>query len=174
MVSYPPAGTIRAVYDDSHVRRLRLIRALVGSGGLSLARVHEVLATLDEPAAGTHSVLGSAQYGLGPAIPEPTDASRRRVDDLLGRLGWKVYADAPARAAALDALDAVDNELPDDLLDTYADSVGRIGKAEVSSLPDDPAEALERAVVVTVLGEPVLLALRRLAQENASAERYRP
>ncbi len=168
-------GATRAVYDDSHVRRLRLIRALVGSGGLSLATVHEVLATLDEPAGGTHGLLGSAQYGLGPAAPEPTDASRRRVDDLLGRLGWNVYVDAPARAAlasALDALDAVDNELPEDLLETYAEAVDKIGKAEVTSLPDDPAAALERAVVVTVLGEPVLLALRRLAQENASAERY--
>jgi hypothetical protein len=55
---------------------------------------------------------------------------------------------------------------------TYAEAAGRVGQAEVSSLPDDPAEALERAVVATVLGEPVLLALRRLAQENASAERF--
>lgn len=168
-------GATRAVYDESHVRRLRLIRALVGSGGLSLATVHEVLATLDEPTVGTHSVLGSAHHVLSPATPAPSEESRRRVDEVLGELGWQIHPDAPAcaaLAAALDALEAVGHELPDDLLMTYAEAAGRVGQAEVSSLPDDPGEALERAVVATVLGEPVLLALRRLAQENASAERF--
>jgi DNA-binding transcriptional MerR regulator len=170
-------GATRSVYDDQHVRRLRLIRALVGSGGLSLAAVRAVLGTLDEEGHGMHNLLGSAHHALTPSAPEPTRASRRRVAALLDRLGWQVYSDAPTRdvlASALDALDAVGNELPDDLLESYAAAAEQIGAAEVASLPEggDPSDVLERAVVVTVLGEPVLLALRRLAQEHASAQRY--
>jgi hypothetical protein len=87
-----------------------------------------------------------------------------------------VYDEAPARdvlAAAIDALDAVGNDIEDDLLQAYAEAAERVANAEVAALPEgDPAGAVERAVVVTALGEPVLLALRRLAQEHASAQRY--
>ncbi|HZO68161.1 MAG TPA: hypothetical protein VFB74_24450 [Kribbellaceae bacterium] len=45
--------------------------------------------------------------------------------------------------------------------------------AEVAALPEgDAVRAVERAVVFTALAEPVLLAMRRLAQEHASAQRY--
>ena len=170
-------GATRAVYGEAHVRRLRLIRALVGSGGLSLATVRDVLATLDEPAAGTHTLLGSAHQALDPVSTTATATveGRRRVDEALDRLGWQVHPDSPGRvalAAALDALVAVGTEMSDPLLAAYAEAAGLIGAADVAELPDDPADALERAVVHTVLGEPVLLALRRLAQESASARRY--
>lgn len=169
-------GATRAVYDEAHVRRLQLIRALVGSGGLSLATIRQVLGTLDESAYGTHAVLGSAHQALGEqAAASPTPDARHRVDETLGRLGWHIHPDSPGRtalAAALDALVAVGTEMPDHVLSAYAEAAGLVGDADVADLPDDPAGALERAVVFTVLGEPVLLALRRLAQENASARRY--
>ncbi|HYU86142.1 MAG TPA: MerR family transcriptional regulator [Kribbellaceae bacterium] len=170
------AGATRAVYDDSHERRLRLIRALVTSGGLSLAAVREVLDALAHSERGMHYVLGTSHEALTPKAPQPTPGSRERVDALMAELGWQVYDDAPMRdvlASALDAMDAVGIELPNDVLTAYAEAAGRIGAAEVDALPDgDPAELVERAAVVTVLGEPVLLALRRLAQESASARRY--
>jgi DNA-binding transcriptional MerR regulator len=169
------AGATRAVYDDSHVRRLRLIRALVTSGGLSLAAVREVLDALSHTDHGMHFVLGTAHHALISPAAEPTAASRERVAALLDRLGWHVYGDSPLRdvlAAALDALVATGNEMADDLLLAYAEAAGRIGAADVAALPDDPADAVERVAVFTVLGEPVLLALRRMGQENASARRY--
>ena len=50
----------------------------------------------------------------------------------------------------------------------------RIATHEVAALPDDDrAEAAERAVVSTLLLEPVLLTMRRIAQENASRRRGR-
>ena len=39
---------------------------------------------------------------------------------------------------------------------------------------DHPLEAAERALLLTVLLEPALLALRRMAQENESAHRHTP
>ncbi|MDP3890043.1 MerR family transcriptional regulator, partial [Nocardioides sp.] len=41
-------GATRAVYDATHVRRLRLIRALVDVAGMRLDRVREVLAAVDD------------------------------------------------------------------------------------------------------------------------------
>jgi DNA-binding transcriptional MerR regulator len=169
-------GATRAVYDDGHVRRLRLIRALVRSGGLSLAAVRAVLQVLDEGTHGMHDLLGSAHQVLSPAVADPPPAARKRVDALVRSLGWQVYDDAPARdalATALDAIEAVGHDVGDDLLGTYAGAAEQIATAEVAALPEgDAVRAVERAVVFTALAEPVLLALRRLAQEHASAQRY--
>ena len=47
-----PAGTAtssnQATYDDTHARRLRLIRALIDIGGLSIGQVRATLAAVDE------------------------------------------------------------------------------------------------------------------------------
>ena len=48
-----PAGELsppnQARYDESHVRRLALIRSLLEVGGLSIADVGAVLAVIDDP-----------------------------------------------------------------------------------------------------------------------------
>jgi len=48
-----PAGTpisaTSAVYDGTHVERLRLIRALIEGAALSIAQVRRVTQTLDNP-----------------------------------------------------------------------------------------------------------------------------
>jgi DNA-binding transcriptional MerR regulator len=169
-------GATRARYDETHVRRLRLIRALVEAGGLSLARVRNVLAEVDEEAREMHDVLGAAHGALIPTDLTATDESRRRVDDLVAEQGWRVdsgSADRVLLANAIDALEKVGYHLDDDLLMTYASAAAQVANAEVDSLPsDDRQRTVEATVVVTALGGPVLLALRRLAQQSASAERY--
>jgi hypothetical protein len=76
-------------------------------------------------------------------------------------------------ANALDALEKVGYHLDDDLLSTYASAAAQVADAEVASLPsDDRQRTVEATVLVTALGGPVLLALRRLAQQSASAHRY--
>jgi DNA-binding transcriptional MerR regulator len=169
-------GVTRAVYDEGHVRRLRLIRALVGVGRLSLSAVRGVLEALDAGSEDMHGVLGAASAALSPGGPEPTPGSRRRVRELIDRRGWQVYGDSPDRAslaAALDAIDDASNYFDDALLDAYAAAAEAVGAADVGILPDsDQAGAVEQAVIGIALGEPVLLALRRLAQEHASAQRY--
>ena len=45
--------------------------------------------------------------------------------------------------------------------------------SRLASLEENRAEAAEHAVVSTLLLEPVLLTLRRIAQENASRRRGR-
>ncbi|MEV6418016.1 MerR family transcriptional regulator, partial [Kribbella sp. NPDC051718] len=169
-------GATRARYDETHVRRLRLIRALVEAGGLSLARVRNVLAEVDEETRDMHDVLGAAHGALIPTDLSATDESRGRVDDLIAEEGWQVDPGSPDRvllANALDALEKVGYHLDDDLLKTYASAAAQVADSEVAGLPsDDRQQTVETTVLVTALGGPVLLALRRLAQQSASASRF--
>jgi hypothetical protein len=72
-------------------------------------------------------------------------------------------------AQALDALDGLDHPVSDELLDVYADAATAIAEHEVSAIDvDDHVAAAEQVVVGTLLLEPVLLVLRRMAQENVS------
>lgn len=169
-------GATRSRYDESHVRRLRLIRALAESGGLPLARVRSVLAEVDEESRELHEVLGAAHGALIPDDLTATEESRRRVDDLIAERGWDVYSESADRVLLADALDAlvkVGYHLDQGLLETYAAAAGQLADAEVAHLPSGDRQAtVEATVLVTALGGPVLLALRRLAQQSASARRY--
>lgn len=171
-------GVTRARYDDSHVRRLRLIRALVDVAGMRLDAVRDVLAAVDDDSVPLHEALGRAHTRLSTSsgAPAPSPESARRVEALLKRSGWKVSpgsAHRNALARALDALDSVDHEVSDALLDDYARAMAAVAEREVASVAADSARetATRRAVVGTLLLEPVLVAVRRMAQENASARR---
>lgn len=169
-------GATRARYDETHVQRLRLIRALVEAGGLSLSRVRGVLAAVDEEGREMHQVLGAAHSALVPEAPEASPESKDRVNRLIKDLGWLVderSTDLALLANALDALEKVGYRLDDEMLRAYAATAKEIGDAEVAHLPSgDRARTVETVVIVTALGGPVLLALRRLAQQSASAHRY--
>jgi hypothetical protein len=77
-----------------------------------------------------------------------------------------VAAATPPRrlAAALAAVDAADFTLPqDDVLD-YARALQGLAEQEVAGVPAGPSDAAVRYTVLgTILVEPLLLALRRLA-----------
>jgi DNA-binding transcriptional MerR regulator len=172
-----PAGTptsaTRATYDDSHLQRLRLIRALAEVGQLRLETVRTILTAVD--GGGTlHETVGAAHTALaplGPASPQADEA----VDRLLRRRRWRVHQDSSNRhalAVAFEALDKVGFEVVDTTLDAYADAALTVATVDVETVPTDSAEhAVEHVVVGTVLFEPLLLALRRLAQEHLSSRR---
>ncbi|NEM91484.1 MerR family transcriptional regulator [Galbitalea soli] len=67
----------QAQYDDSHVERLRLIRALVEVGGLSVASVREVLAAMDR--SGPEEVLSATHRAMAEraAVPAGSAAALR-------------------------------------------------------------------------------------------------
>lgn len=172
-------GATRADYDESHVRRLRLVRALVEVGGLRLDQVRGVLAAVDDETLPLHSALGAAHTGLShvdDAPPVDVDA-RRRVDRLVRRWAWRVGRDSAHRdalARSLAALADLDVAPSDELLDLYAVGLHIAAEREVGSVPHaDRGAATERAVVGTLLLEPALLAIRRLAQEDVSARTLR-
>ena len=166
-----PAGATRARYDEAHLDRLRLIRALVGVAGMPIARVREVLAVVDDEGAPVAAAMGSAHVQLSPEpAQEPSEESQHRVAALLRARRWGATVDgrhARALAAALDAMDAAGAGMAEQTLAAYAEGVTGIARADLASTTDLSRErAVERAVTGTLLSEPVLLSLRRLAQEG--------
>ncbi|MBD0694665.1 MerR family transcriptional regulator [Streptomyces sp. CBMA123] len=173
----------QAEYDESHLRRLRLVRALIGVRGLSVSATREVLGAVAEHAGQRHQVLGLV-LGARPVDEEAEQAhgepkpGTAEVDALIGELGWEVSEHAPARAVlgeTLETLRTLGAELDPAALRGYAELAERTAVLDLDQLDPaaDPLEQAERALLRTVLLEPALLALRRLAQENESARRER-
>jgi hypothetical protein len=74
---------------------------------------------------------------------------------------------------ALRALDEAGFNLPEGALEVYTDHMRQIAEFEIANLPaDSPAAAVRYVVLGTVLLEPVILALRRAAEQEASARRF--
>jgi DNA-binding transcriptional MerR regulator len=157
-----------ASYDESHLRRLTLVRALTEVGGLSLDAVRQVLVALDDESLTTHQARGAVQW-------PPSPAALARVEALLARAGWTLDVQSPHRlrlAAALDTLATLDFPATDEVLDSYVAALGPVAEVEVRRLAaDDPTAAAEHVVIGTVLYEPVLVTLRRIAHEVESARR---
>jgi DNA-binding transcriptional MerR regulator len=120
----PPGSAIsatRAEYDGTHLRRLRLIRALVEIGEIPVAAIRTILGVVDDESASVHAMLGTVQYQLGPHPAGPAEddpdwqAACREVDALIADRGWRIAPQAPARlllAATLAALRRTESAPP--------------------------------------------------------------
>jgi DNA-binding transcriptional MerR regulator len=169
----------QAQYDEGHLRRLKLIRALVDIGDLSITETRDVLASIDSPGKTLHVRLGKAQYAVTPSLHGEVDEesralASRQVEDLVRRRGWQVKPASPAWQLLIHVLATFHALGQDDLaglLDEYADAAERLAKAEVECVlrRPDVESMLEGVVTGTVLGDAVLAALRRLAQADVSA-----
>lgn len=74
----PPGHRVhatRASYDASHLRRLRLVRALIQVGKIPVATAREILAAVDDDSLGLTMRLGAALW----ALPRPGRAPPRRT-----------------------------------------------------------------------------------------------
>ncbi|GII60185.1 MerR family transcriptional regulator [Sphaerisporangium krabiense] len=167
----------QAQYTEAHVRRLRLVRALIEVGGLSVAATREVLAKMYGPGMSVLDSAGKAQFAMVTPRPviedEAWEAATRHTDELIERLGWRVRATNPARqtlASALATLFRLGQTDQLKLLDGYARAARQAAEADLAQLRQerDPDTLLETAVIWTALGDVVFSALRRFAQENAS------
>ena len=165
----------QAQYGETHVARLRLIRALLGPGGLSIAKARQVLQAIEHPPESVHDLLGVAADAVSGPAGDRRD--HPRVHQLMATWGWSLDdGHCPTHGAlesALDALDAAEFELPAGALDHYRDQMTAVAQAEIDGVPiDSPAAAVRYVVLGTVLIEPVLLALRRMAQQEISRRRF--
>lgn len=165
----------QARYDESHLARLRLIRALTGPGGLSLGKARYVLSQIDDPPTATHELLGAAHEAV--ARPPADEPDLDPIDEVLTGLGWHISEQNRELrnevAASLEAIRAADFALPVGAFEHYADAMLSVASFELANVPTESAAAAVRYVVLgTVLVEPLLLALRRLAQQEASVRRF--
>ncbi|MFG2693099.1 MerR family transcriptional regulator [Kitasatospora sp. NPDC048407] len=182
-------NTTQAEYDESHLRRLRLVRAMIQVGRIPVATVREVLAHVDDDSLGLTLRLGAALRTLPhPTEPtlaadedQPTAAARKLADDLFTRLGWSAPCEvgdlSPAHralVAALATLGRLGYPLSTDDLLPYARYMEQAAVYDLDRMEvlPTPQEQAEYAVAAAVLFEPVLLNLRRLAQAEQSGRRY--
>jgi DNA-binding transcriptional MerR regulator len=165
-----------SAYNDSHLRRLTLIRALIEVAGLPLQAVRRVLEVVNDDSVPLHQALGTAQWLLSPVVEEPSAESTERVEALLARHGWELASDSPHRRVLADALDRLDHLAfppPDALLDQYAEKLASLAPGEVEPITaeTDRATAIEHLVIGTLLYEPLLATMRRMAHESESSQR---
>lgn len=172
-----PSGTAtsrtQATYNAAHVDRVRLIRALLESGGLSLTRVRQVLDTLDSPNVPRHELLGVAQESITPPLPQQPDPEWTALaTEFAASRNWPTRADDPLLVLLGEQLRLIvaAGVLGADLtqLDRYADAAERLAAVDMSTVPDDADGALRQVTVGTVLTDPMILTLRRLAQQTLS------
>ncbi|MFF8609307.1 MerR family transcriptional regulator [Streptomyces sp. NPDC015346] len=176
-----PAGQLtspnQASYDETHVRRLRLVRALLDVGGLSVAGVREVIAAITDTERPVHKVLGVAADRVVPRYAEESGegitAAREAVAALIAKHGWRSHPDSPAAealAVALAALEGVGHGAFAEVLDAYAEAAEQVARADLDYVARNVGreELVESVVVGTVLGDAVFGALRRLAHVDAS------
>ncbi|WP_051793135.1 MerR family transcriptional regulator [Amycolatopsis jejuensis] len=170
----------QARYGENHVQRLRLIRAMVEVGGLSVATVRDVVAAVDahQP---THKALGIAQRALtGLAADVPPDDREwalEVVTELARKHGWQFgpnHPVAPALVGTLCTIRALGHVKLLDGIGDYADLADQVAQVDLDTLDALPSvdRIVEAAVVGTVLGDRLFEGLRRLAQGAESARRY--
>lgn len=164
----------QAEYGEAHLERLRVVRALVGSG-VSITATRSVLAALDDPPAEAHGLLGAAHAAVTPALDADIDVSA--AEELAKGLGWRpgMCDDQVLRgvAVALEGIEQSGFDVPAEVVPVYLDAIRRMADAEIAHVPTDSVEGAVRYVVLgSVIVEPLILALRRVAEQVASAERF--
>jgi DNA-binding transcriptional MerR regulator len=185
----PPGRRVtqtRSEYGEQHEHRLGLIRALTQLGGVSLSKTREVLAVVDDTAVSPFITLGAVHWALlgqdgHPLDGEPSEeqrSSQHLVDELLNSLEWTVWRGTPPYWRLVRAVATLRKlNYPCDLehLQPYAKAAQDVATADIDTMFETEAgeeEQLERAVALSVLYEPVFLALRFLAQGHEAGRHF--
>lgn len=162
------SGATRADYGDEHVARLRLITALTRLAGLPLARVREVLTSIDTPTDDPVAAIGRAIGALPPYVEDDGDHSRAQAAiEALGLTFDPRFTAVAQLESAIRALEAAGLPSDPETLRRYGDAMMQVAAGEVAPVERmDRRDAVEYAVLGTALYEPVMLALRRLAHQH--------
>ncbi|MFI6422616.1 MerR family transcriptional regulator [Streptomyces sp. NPDC050842] len=179
----------QADYGEDHVHRLRFIRTLIATRGLSAGATKEILDAITAEQEDLHQVFGivlgvraakqeeDAVTEQPSSEPEPERAGLADTRELIAEMGWDVSRGNPAAhtlAEVLAALADLGADIDWRALLPYArlaDSIADVDMQQMHGERDLLAQA-ERAVLVSILLEPALLALRRLAQESKSSRHF--
>jgi DNA-binding transcriptional MerR regulator len=174
-----PTGRNQAAYSETHLQRLRLIRALREVGGLSVAAAGEVLAALDDPAVTGHDLRGRAHRAViragGHDRTDPAwRQARADAQAWVREMGWRVGPDAPALDQVADVFATLRALGHEDLLANlprYAEAALALAEPEVATAAAHrvPSAVMAAVAVGTVLGERLFAAVRLLAHEHVSA-----
>ncbi|MEQ1699226.1 MAG: MerR family transcriptional regulator [Ilumatobacteraceae bacterium] len=172
----------QADYDDTHVKRVKLVWGLLQLGRLSIADARQVIAAVDDESMSIHDAFGVAQDAMVPSRERDDEryaAAMVEVDRFVRRHGLRVRPDAAVRLMLADALVGLDEcgllpeglEVDASMFDDLVGPLVALAAAEVGTTPMDAsrAEQVEHTVVGTIVFEVAYAALRRMALEHASA-----
>lgn len=168
-----PAGertsATQARYGESHVERLRLVRALVDVAGLTIQRVRQILAVVDAPPSSMSELL---HLTVDPEESHDTPLASALID----RLGWEIPAGLGALTdleRGLEGIAASGVEFSQAHIEQVAGAVDRVSEIEIDSVPaESGAAAVAYAVLGTELVAPIILALRRVAHSRHAYARF--
>lgn len=166
----------RAEYDEEHVRRVGVVRALTETAGLSVHQARRVLGLVDHPRDDLYQTLGEAIAALPPGSDPLPQAEHPRARAAIERLGLVYDPMYPAVAQLERAIRDAETTgilLDDERLAVYGEHLHAIAEYELSRAPSDPAALVEYSVLGTALYEPVIAALRRLAHQDVAARSVR-
>lgn len=182
-----PTAVNQAEYGEAHVRRVKLVQALLQFGRLSIADAQRVVAAAEDESLPIHDAFGIAQDAMVPARDRSGPgyaAALADVDRFVRRHRLLVRPEAAVRGMLADALVGLQEcaLLPDgvapgsELFDSLVAPLVAMAEHDVGSTPADAsrAEQVEHTVVGTVVFEVAYAAVRRLALEDASARRFGP
>ncbi|HSJ20736.1 MAG TPA: MerR family transcriptional regulator [Nocardioidaceae bacterium] len=169
-----------AEYDETHVRRLNLLRLLRSVGDIPVTKLRNLVDATEDTTLSVHQMFARATDALAPAPPPLTDRdSRALADRVLAEAGWdSVRDEAVDRDNLAAVLEAITAWMPGldatRAANAYVRLADDLARGEIASLRDDGdrADLLEQMVVGTVLFERLLTVLRRLAEEQHSAQRF--
>src|SRR4051794_25074477 len=173
----PPGDAVgprRAEYDESHLRRLRILRALREVGCAPVSALQAILDAVDDDSRPMHEVLCEISDALSPPLPVEGsgDEARQMVDETIARMGWTgVRPDAAARdrlAALIQLVSGQVLTVDEEVLEYYAKLADELSRTEIAFVDTtkDRAGVLEDMVAgEAVFGEMMTL-LRRLGHEH--------
>ncbi|QBI56487.1 MerR family transcriptional regulator [Streptomonospora litoralis] len=165
-------------YSEAHLRRLRLVRAMIDVGKLPISTVREMMAEVDSPDRDLNGLLGI----LSRTFADRTDTAagpvdEQTLDDASGLLRRHGYAHAPESAYVRDVADVMatfrrlgHGDQLESFMDTYAAAAMRVAEVDLDSISGfaDRESTAEAMIVGTVLGEALFSAMRRLGQATVS------
>ncbi|MFI9260125.1 MerR family transcriptional regulator [Streptomyces sioyaensis] len=185
-----PAGrritATRSAYDKEHLRRLRLVRALIQVGRMPVSAAREVLAAVEgdslDQLARPGVAVEALPHGSEPDESSPSTAVARHTATELPRRCARHFNSALADSsrafdmlvAAIAALHRLGYACGTAPLLPYAQQAAQLAVVDLDLVEEFaiPPEQMAAAVALTVLYEPVLLSLRRPAGAEESNKRY--
>jgi DNA-binding transcriptional MerR regulator len=175
----------QARYGDAHLKRLALIGTLQRVG-LSLAVIKQALRAMDATSGDSPEYMAIAVGSLEPyrreggdARPDPTIEAEASalLRAMVEHRGWQVDETVPIWQEVVRAVAAILTAWPagltNDGLERYAAVAEELAAFELPETWNptaSPADALTYVVLGTVLFEPLILALRRLAHVDRGAK----
>lgn len=174
----------QAVYDEAHLERLRLIRALAKIAGLPLQTIRAVVESVEEQRSvlDAMAVTQDALVGVVEDIEHVSDGeaealaeAERVLEATMRERGWQCEPGSPAHRAAVRAIGQLEEEGLTTLLerlDDYARAADVVGRADLEAVTGAPSleETIRGVVLGSVLRRPVLDALVLLAQQHYARE----